>query len=117
MSDTLQSDTLQMSDTLQLAIDGMSCASCVRRVEKAIAATPGVARASVNLATERAEVTFAGDADANPVLGAIERAGYGAHVLAEERTDDPEREKRRAEISTLLRSLGIAAALTLPIFV
>ena len=43
---------------LSLPITGMTCASCVRRVEKALARTPGVASASVNLATEKATVTF-----------------------------------------------------------
>ncbi|MDQ0393566.1 Cu+-exporting ATPase [Labrys monachus] len=105
-----------MSDTLQLAIDGMTCASCVRRVEKAIAAAPGVERASVNLATERAEIVLAAKADAGPVLAAVERAGYGAHVVAGEATGDSEREKRRAELSALRRSLAVAAILTLPIF-
>ena len=39
-------------------VEGMTCASCVRRVEKAIAAVPGVESASVNLATERADVSL-----------------------------------------------------------
>jgi heavy metal translocating P-type ATPase len=102
--------------TLELAIDGMTCASCVRRVEKAIAAAPGVARASVNLATERAQVDFAGAADLPPVLAAIAKAGYGAHALEEERTDDPERSARTAELAALRRDLILAAILTLPVF-
>ena len=61
----------------QLAISGMSCASCVARLEKALRAVPGVIAASVNLATESANVT----SDATTTLGslqqAIERAGYG----------------------------------------
>ena len=61
---------------LTLPIEGMTCASCVRRVEKALAAAPGVAEASVNLATERAALRFAGPPDLPAVLGAIERAGY-----------------------------------------
>ena len=50
-----------MSDTETIAsfpVEGMTCASCVRRVEKAIAAIPGVEAANVNLATERADVRF-----------------------------------------------------------
>jgi Cu+-exporting ATPase len=49
----------------------MTCASCVRRVEQAIAALPGVAAATVNLATERAEISFADAPDLPGVLGAI----------------------------------------------
>ncbi len=56
-------------------IEGMTCASCVRRVEKAITAVPGVASASVNLATERATVQFDGEPDTLAVLHAIEKAG------------------------------------------
>ncbi len=64
--------------TLSVAVEGMTCASCVGRVERAIAAVPGVARASVNLATERAEVAFApgGSVDAAAIGAAIEHAGY-----------------------------------------
>jgi P-type Cu+ transporter len=65
--------------SLSLGIDGMTCASCVARVEKALQRVPGVVSATVNLATERAEVqTSAGDAA--PLLAAVEKAGYAAHV-------------------------------------
>jgi Cu+-exporting ATPase len=63
--------------TVKLAISDMTCASCVRRVEKAIAAVPGVADASVNLATERADVTFDAMPDLAAVAKAIRDAGYG----------------------------------------
>ena len=46
------------SSELELAIEGMTCASCVKRVEKALTRVPGVAQAQVNLATERARVAF-----------------------------------------------------------
>ncbi len=62
---------------LTLAIEGMTCASCVRRVEVALAKVPGVEAASVNLATERAHVTF-DPARLSPgaLEAAVERAGY-----------------------------------------
>lgn len=63
-----------------IAIDGMTCASCVRRVEKAISAVPGVASASVNLATEKANVQFSGKADLPNVMAAIIKAGYTPRV-------------------------------------
>jgi P-type Cu+ transporter len=60
---------------LTLPVQGMTCASCVARVERALARVPGVQAANVNLATESAQVT--GDAlDAGAVADAIERAGY-----------------------------------------
>lgn len=64
---------------LSLPVSGMTCASCVGRVERAISAIPGVKTASVNLATERADVTFIGAADPQAVVEAIERAGYAVH--------------------------------------
>ncbi len=64
------------ASTQSFPIEGMTCASCVRRVEKAIAAVPGVASASVNLATERADVRFAGGAEPEAVVKAIADAGY-----------------------------------------
>lgn len=65
-------------------IEGMTCASCVLRVGKAIAAVPGVASASVNLATERATVRFSGAPDASGVLRAIEKAGYEPKLVTQE---------------------------------
>jgi len=61
---------------LVVPIEGMSCASCIGRVERAIAAVPGVRSVSVNLATQRAAVRFAGQPDAAAVVEAIVRAGY-----------------------------------------
>ena len=65
---------------VSLPIKGMTCASCVARVEKAIRAVPGVASASVNLATERAEVGFLGPPDIGAVVTAIGKAGYEALI-------------------------------------
>ena len=65
--------------TVVLQVDDMSCASCVGRVERALKAVPGVASASVNLATERATVT--GVAPLEALLAAADRAGYPAQVL------------------------------------
>lgn len=62
--------------TVSIQVQGMACASCVERVEKAILATPGVASASVDLATQRAEVTFSGRPDTGAVVVAIRNAGY-----------------------------------------
>jgi P-type Cu+ transporter len=62
--------------TVSLHINGMACASCVARVEKAIRAAPGVASASVNFATQRATVGFSGSPDIGAVVAAIGKAGY-----------------------------------------
>jgi P-type Cu+ transporter len=67
------------ASTTGLAISGMTCASCVARVERAIRAVPGVKDVSVNLATERAHVSFEGPApesSAAAVVTAVQKAGY-----------------------------------------
>ena len=61
---------------LSIPIEGMTCASCVGRVERALAAVPGVTAASVNLATESAAVTLQPGAEAGALIAAVERAGY-----------------------------------------
>ncbi|ACB96251.1 heavy metal translocating P-type ATPase [Beijerinckia indica] len=68
--------TTESSPPLSLAIKGMHCASCVGRVEKAILLVPGVKTASVNLATERAEIRFDATPNLAPVVEAIKTAGY-----------------------------------------
>jgi heavy metal translocating P-type ATPase len=110
------SNAPEHSSTYELAIDGMSCASCVRRVENAIAGAPGVSRASVNLATERAQVDFTSAPDLPPVLAAIAKAGYEAHVIEDERAEDPGRSARAAELAALRHDLILAAVLFLPVF-
>ncbi|HEV7215328.1 MAG TPA: heavy metal translocating P-type ATPase [Chloroflexota bacterium] len=63
--------------TQQFAVDGMTCASCVRRIEKRLARLPGVERAEVNLATEQAHVVYDPAAVDVPTLTrAVEEAGY-----------------------------------------
>ena len=68
--------------TISLAITGMTCASCAGRVEKALAQVPGVLKATVNLATERATVrAAAGAVTTDLLLDAVKRAGYGAAAV------------------------------------
>lgn len=89
-------------DTISLLIEGMTCASCVARVEKGIKAVPGVTDATVNLATERA--TVRGTASAEAVIAAIEKTGYEARPVetAGQGEDDSE-EKKEAERVRLKR--------------
>ncbi len=66
------------NQTILLPVEGMTCASCVRRVEKAAAAVPGVAESAVNFATETLSVTPAAGFSASALLAAIDKAGYEA---------------------------------------
>ncbi|WP_080441550.1 heavy metal translocating P-type ATPase [Burkholderia ubonensis] len=68
---------------IELEIEGMTCASCVARVEKALAGVPGVTRASVNLATERATVDAAAGVTTAQLVDAVGQAGYQATPVAE----------------------------------
>jgi Cu+-exporting ATPase len=62
---------------IQLPIEGMTCASCVNRIERYLRATEGVESASVNLATELATIRYLPDiAGRTELVGAVERAGY-----------------------------------------
>ncbi|MCA1860826.1 heavy metal translocating P-type ATPase [Janthinobacterium sp. HSC-3S05] len=67
---------------IDLNIAGMTCASCVGRVEKALLKVPGVLGASVNLATESARIKVTGGLEAGTLIAAIDKAGYAATVPA-----------------------------------
>jgi len=79
-------------ESRDLRIDGMSCASCVGRVEKALGRLAGVLAVSVNLATNTARVQrLAGTANDAALLQAVQRAGYGASVVADDQATRPAR--------------------------
>lgn len=74
--------------TIDLAIDGMTCASCVVRVERSLGKVPGVADVLVNLATNRARVRVTSSVDVAALLDRVERAGYrAAPIGADDRRD------------------------------
>ncbi len=104
--------------TVELKITGMTCASCVARVEKALAAAPGVLQAQVNLATERATVSVLEGADLAGLVSAVEEAGYHAAPVDGASADQSDRElqAREAEISGLKRAVALAAVATMPLF-
>ena len=93
-------------DDVTLEIGGMTCASCVRTVEAALEGVPGVADASVNLATERARVRLEPGIPLPDLIRAVEAAGYQARepdASAEGR--DRERAARLAELASVRRRL------------
>lgn len=105
-----------------LDITGMTCAACSARVEKTLARMPGVTKANVNLALERASVEAEPGVGVDALIAAVGKAGYGARLrrddraaqrLADERRDA---ERRADERQTLLR-LVVSALLTIPLVI
>ncbi|WP_417279317.1 heavy metal translocating P-type ATPase [Celeribacter sp.] len=103
-------------EELVFDVHGMTCASCVGRVERALAQEEGVTEASVNLAAETATVTFlSGVQDVESLTKAIAKAGYEAKPRIDR---DAAPENRKADEARALKSkLILAAALTLPVFI
>jgi len=102
--------------SLELAIDGMTCASCVGRVERALLKVPGVRSAAVNLASERAHVEVLGPPDPAALIRAVGAAGYHATASSERRpAADAERHLQR-ERWAVIAGLLLAAPLVLPMF-
>ncbi len=104
------------SQTIDLGVEGMTCASCVRRVEKAIDGVPGVVSAAVNLATERATVKLVAGTPLSSVEAAIRQAGYAPRRLDHAGADAHQAAKDE-DYHKLKRDVTVAAVFTLPLFV
>ncbi|MBW4981314.1 heavy metal translocating P-type ATPase [Mameliella sp. CS4] len=101
---------------IRLSIEGMSCASCVGRVEKALAAQPGVLEARVNLTAQTAEaLVLAGSVTPQVLAEAVTGAGYPAKPIDADETPDATA-RQAEEAAALKRQTLIAGALTLPVF-
>ncbi len=107
-----------VAERLEIGVGGMTCANCSGRVERKLRALPGVIEAGVNLATERAAVSYLpGILGAEAISDAIRAAGYEPRTLAADdgAIEDRERAAREAEIESLKRSVRLAAAFTVPL--
>jgi Cu+-exporting ATPase len=106
---------------IELPITGMTCASCVRNVERALRKPAGVLDVTVNLATEKATVTYVpGLAKRADLVAAVEAAGYGVLTISASeagRAEDAEAAARAAEIAKQRRLLMIGIVFTLPLFI
>jgi Cu+-exporting ATPase len=100
---------------VELQIGGMTCASCVARVERALARVAGVISASVNLATERATVETTAGTDAAVLVQAIERAGYFARP-GEIAAGGPPPRVGHDERRTVILAAVLSLPLALPMF-
>ncbi len=88
-----QPDITPTDDSVQLLLDGMTCASCVSKVQKALNSVPGVENARVNLAERSALVT--GTAVPEDLINAVIKAGYGAEIIQ----DEAKRRERQQEVA------------------
>ncbi len=105
-----------VTEDIPLSVEGMTCASCVARVESALESVPGVVTANVNLASETAQVTvFEGSVSIEALSTAVTQAGYAAK-LADAGVRQESVDRRSAEIEELRRLTLIAGVLTLPVF-
>ena len=105
---------------LTLPIEGMTCASCVNRIERFLRKTPGVEAATVNLATEMATIRYLPEvADRDALVGAIESAGYDVRArplatdapplsLADEVSQDDIEREREARGLLIAASVSVA---------
>lgn len=102
-----------VSHQIELSIEGMSCAACVRRVEMALKNVAGVLDATVNLSTERASIAYLpGIANIEELNFAVELSGYKAKFINEQPTEDWERLSREENYKRLFRNLIFSAILT-----
>ena len=102
--------------TTRLAVEGMTCAACTGRVERALRSLPGVTAATANLATRAVTVTHAPAVSPAALAGAVTRAGYPASAPDPTAGTGPRRDTQADETARLRRNLIVAALLTLPVF-
>lgn len=105
------------SQSLELAIEGMTCASCVGRIERALAKIPGISQVAVNLADEKARLQVVAGFDPQQALKAIENAGYKAAVQSDSAQHDDAQQRLNRERLTLLAALALSVPLVLPMLV
>lgn len=99
-----------------LKINGMTCAACAARIEKVVGKMDGVEEISVNLATEKATVSFDADKTAlNEIKDRIEKAGYGAEEIKETKRVDEDKLQKEKEIRTLWTKFTVSAIFAIPL--
>jgi Cu+-exporting ATPase len=101
-------------ERLELAISGMTCASCAGRIERVLAQQPDVLSVSINLATERAQLQVLRGSDNNALLQAVSQAGYQASRIGDPQTSQATAAK---QLQRERWSLLLAIVLTLPLVV
>ncbi len=111
-------EVVEKTDTssITIPIGGMTCAACAQRIEKAIGKLDGVAAVSVNLATEKASVTYHPQTvRASRIKQVIEKAGYKALDASKTDAADEDRARKQKEITTLWTKFIVSALFSLPL--
>lgn len=101
---------------IDLNIQGMSCAACVGRVERALKKVDGVAEANVNLATHKAHIVLAKPLADDLLTAAVTKAGYEAQVIKQDQPAVDDSQQEQQDIDKLKFALLIAIVLTVPVF-
>lgn len=105
-------------ERLGLSLEGMTCASCAGRIERALAQQPGVLSVSVNLATERAQLQLLRGTDHNALLRAVSQAGYRASLASEAIPAQAAAEQHlQRERGALLLAIVLTVPLVIPMLV
>src|SRR6476469_5926948 len=103
---------------IELAIGGMTCASCAARIEKKLNKLDGVT-ATVNYSTEKAKVTFTGDITPADLVATVEKTGYSARLPQPPKADadggQPESSEADDHVRSLRQRLAVSAVLTVPV--
>jgi Cu+-exporting ATPase len=105
------------SQPLELGIEGMTCASCVGRIERALSKLPGVSQVAVNLADEKARLQVLAGFDPQLAVKAVVAAGYNAQLLGERPATDLAQRRLYRERLTLLIAIALTLPLVLPMLV
>ena len=111
----------QEGKTQTFAIEGMTCASCAQTIEKAVGKLSGVDKASVNLATEKMQVSYNPSAiSVSDVTGAVSNSGYAAVLETTDTQDNSraeKREKKEKRMKQLSNRFGISIIFTIPVLI
>ena len=105
------------SQPLELGIEGMTCASCTGRIERALHKVPGIAQVAVNLADEKAHLQVLAGFDPQQAVKAVVAAGYQATLPDTRPSADDAQSRLRRERLTLLAAIALTLPLVLPMLV
>ncbi len=103
-----------ITNEVELAITGMTCASCANRIERKLNKLEGVT-ATVNYATEKARVVFSGELAADDLVRTVEQAGYGASLPQPEKSESQDGAEAADPTRSLRERLLVSAALSIPV--